>query len=178
MDQQTYEKYGLILREELVPAVGCTEPIAIAYAAAKAKEVLGALPSRLNIHCSGNIIKNAKSVIVPNTGGLKGIEASALAGAIAGDPSKGMEVLSLMDDTLIPKVREFLEAGLCHVDMLDSGLALHIIVEASASSDTVTVEIQDSHTSIVKVVKNGQVLYEKAKSEKGYTAALTDRAYP
>jgi L-cysteine desulfidase len=176
MDQLTSEKFFSILEEELVPAVGCTEPIAIAYAAAKATEALGTLPSRLNIHCSGNIIKNAKSVIVPNTGGLKGIEASALAGVVGGNPNLGMEVLSQMDETLAPKVRELLDAGLCFVDMLDSDKALHIIIEASLFADTVTVEIQDSHTNVVRIVKNGQVVIEKAKSEKGYMAALTDRS--
>ena len=92
MDQQQYQLYLEILKEELIPALGCTEPIAIAYAAAKAREVLGVYPQHMVVACSRNIIKNAKAVTVPNTGGLKGIEASALAG-LMGDASREMEVL-------------------------------------------------------------------------------------
>ena len=84
MEKKIYEAYVEILKEELVPAMGCTEPIAVAYAAAKARQVLGALPERLEIVASPNIIKNVKSVIVPNTGSLRGIEAAAVAGAVAG----------------------------------------------------------------------------------------------
>ena len=89
-----YRHFVQILREELVPAMGCTEPIAIAYGAAKAREVLGRLPERILVEASGNIIKNVKSVVVPNTGGLKGIEAAAAAGAVAGDAGKILEVIS------------------------------------------------------------------------------------
>ena len=89
-----YRNFVQILREELVPAMGCTEPIAIAYGAAKAREVLGCLPESIRVEASGNIIKNVKSVVVPNTGGLKGIEAAAAAGAVAGDAGKILEVIS------------------------------------------------------------------------------------
>jgi L-cysteine desulfidase len=176
MDQHAYEKFYLIMKEEMVPATGCTEPIAIAYAAAKAREVLGAFPEKARILCSGNIIKNAKSVVVPNTGGLKGIEASALAGIIGGNAQYGMEVLSQMDETAARKAEALLGTGLCSVGMLKSDKVLHIIVEAASTVDSVTVEIQDFHTNIVKIEKNGCTVFEKPKSEKSCTAALTDRS--
>ena len=93
LTKKVYEAYLTILKEELVPALGCTEPIAIAYASAKAREILGEFPEEIIIECSGNIIKNARSVVVPNTGNLTGIEASAITGAVAGDSSKGLEVI-------------------------------------------------------------------------------------
>ena len=94
MDQHIYEEYLAILREEIVPALGCTEPIAIAYAAAKARSVLGRLPEQIHVQCSGNIIKNVKAVIVPTTGNMKGIETSAVLGAVGGNPDKKLEVLT------------------------------------------------------------------------------------
>lgn len=115
MDEFKYEKYLEILREELVTALGCTEPIAIAYAAAAARNVLGVFPSRINISCSGNIIKNVKSVVVPNTGGLKGIEASALAGVVGGNTQYGMEVLSQLTEQHAVKISELLEKDICRV---------------------------------------------------------------
>ena len=93
-----YRHYVQILREELVPAMGCTEPIAIAYGAAKAREILGTLPERVLVEASGNIIKNVKSVVVPNTGGLKGIEAAAAAGVVAGQAGRILEVIAQVSD--------------------------------------------------------------------------------
>ena len=89
-----YQEFIQILKEELLPAMGCTEPIAVAYAAAKARETLGALPERVLVEASGNIIKNVKSVVVPNTGGLKGLPAAAAAGVVAGDASAELQVLA------------------------------------------------------------------------------------
>lgn len=94
MNQNVYREYLAILREEIVPALGCTEPIAIAYAAAKARSVLGRLPEHIDVRCSGNIIKNVKAVIVPTTGNMKGIETSAVLGAVGGNPDKKLEVLT------------------------------------------------------------------------------------
>ncbi len=93
-EDEKYRNYLQILQEELIPAMGCTEPIAIAYAAAKAKELLGEIPTSVIIEASGNIVKNVKSVVVPNTGGLKGIEAAAAAGIVAGRPELSLEVIS------------------------------------------------------------------------------------
>ena len=94
-----YRQYIAILEEELRPAMGCTEPIALAYAGAKAKALLGALPQRIDVSVSGNIIKNVKSVVVPNTGGLRGIAAAVCAGVVAGDPDKELQVISQVSET-------------------------------------------------------------------------------
>ena len=104
-----YKAYLDILIEELVPAMGCTEPIAIAYAAARARETLGKLPDKVLIEASDNIIKNVKSVIVPNTGNLKGIEASAVAGIVAGDADKVLEVISSVNEKGKKEIKAFLE---------------------------------------------------------------------
>lgn len=170
------EKYHAILREELVPALGCTEPIAIAYASAKAKEVLGVIPSNIKVSCSGNIIKNVKSVVVPNTGGLRGIEVSALAGAVGGNADRGMEVLAQLNKEHTLQVSELLKKDICKVSALDTEKTLHIVIEASSAQDTVRVEVQDFHTNIVKIEKNGQAVYEKPPQVESYLGTLTDRS--
>ena len=104
-----YQAYIQILKEELIPAMGCTEPIALAYAAAKAREVLGCIPERVHIGASGSIIKNVKSVIVPNTNHLKGIPAAATAGIIAGDASKELEVISDVTEAQTKEMAKYLE---------------------------------------------------------------------
>ncbi|MDF2926187.1 MAG: protein yhaM [Paenibacillaceae bacterium] len=176
MNQLIYDSYIEILKEELVPALGCTEPIAIAYAAATARDTLGEFPSTVNVCCSGNIIKNVKSVIVPNTGGLKGIEASALAGIVGGDAGHKMEVLAHLKKEHASKVSELLETGMCRVATLDSEKSLHIVVEAATCQDTVRVEVQDFHTNIVRIEKNGQAVYEKPANTNSYLGMLTDRS--
>lgn len=176
MNEIKCKKYIEILKEELVPALGCTEPTAIAYAAATARDALGVFPSEIKVYCSGNIIKNVKSVIVPNTGGLKGIEASALAGVVGGNAIHKMEVLDHLEKQHAEKVAELLGTGLCQVIALDSEKSLHIIIEAKAKQDFVTVEIQDFHTNVVKIEKNGQIVYEKPVLAEGYLGVLTDRS--
>ncbi len=176
MNDLKCEKYLEILREEMVPALGCTEPVAIAYAAATARDVLGVFPARIEVSCSGNIIKNVKSVIVPNTGGLKGIEASAWAGIVGGNAGSRMEVLSRLEKRQAVKVSELLDKDLCRVSALDSDKSLHIIVEVWAGQNSVKVEIRDFHTNIVKIEKNGQTIYEQAASAENYLGTLTDRS--
>ncbi len=175
MDDSSCKMYLAILKEELVPALGCTEPIAIAYAAAKAREVLGAFPKQISVFCSGNIIKNVKSVVVPNTGGLKGIEVSALAGAVGGNAAYGMEVLSCLQETHRQKIAQLLQENICRVLPLTTGRTLHILVEALTGRDTVTVEVQDFHTNIVAIIKNGQAVYTQTETAQ-HMAALTDRS--
>ena len=109
MEQNLYRAYVDILREELVPAMGCTEPIAVAYAAALVRQTLGALPERVDIRVSPNIIKNVKSVVVPHTGGLRGIAAAAAAGIAVGDPARELEVLSAVEEGQLPAIRACLE---------------------------------------------------------------------
>ena len=116
-----YSAYVQILKEELIPAMGCTEPIALAYGAAAARELLGGMPERVEVAASGSIIKNVKSVIVPNTGHLKGIPAAAAAGIVAGDASKELEVIASVSEEQVEKIRQFLESTPITVDHLEKG---------------------------------------------------------
>lgn len=172
-EEMRYHQYIQILEEELKLAMGCTEPIAIAYAAARAREVLGALPEKMLVEVSGNIIKNVKSVVVPHTGGLRGIPAAAAAGAAAGDAEAELEVLSRVTEQGIRETAEFLERVPIEVRHIDLGHIFDIAVTAYRSGDTASVRIVDYHTNIVSVKRNGEVLLEKeVVSEK---EDLTDR---
>lgn len=156
-----YQTYVQILKEELVPAMGCTEPIALAYCAAKAREVLGCLPERCVVEASGNIVKNVKSVIVPNTGGLKGIEAAAAAGIVAGDAGKILEVISGVTEEQKGEIREFLSRAEIRVEPLETDEILDMIVTLYKGESTSRVRISNYHTNIVLIEKNGQVVYER-----------------
>lgn len=156
-----YQTYVQILKEELVPAMGCTEPIALAYCAAKAREVLGCLPERCVVEASGNIVKNVKSVIVPNTGGLKGIEAAAAAGIVAGDAGKILEVISGVTEKQKGEIREFLSRAEIRVEPLETDEILDMIVTLYKGESTSRVRISNYHTNIVLIEKNGQVVYER-----------------
>lgn len=158
---QKYITYVQILKEELIPAMGCTEPIALAYAAAKARETLGALPERVLIQVSGSIIKNVKSVIVPNTNHLKGIPAAAAAGIIAGRPEKELEVISVVSDEEVAQMSHFLDTAVFDVEHIDNGLVFEIIVTLFKDDSYAKVRIANFHTNIVLIEKNGEVLYEK-----------------
>ena len=172
------EKYGAyvnILREELVPAMGCTEPIALAYAAATARKVLGELPDRVVIGASGSIIKNVKSVIVPNTDHLKGIPAAAVAGIIAGKPEKELEVIAEVTAEEIARMKEYLENVEIKIEHIDNGLTFEIIVTLYKGKEYAKVRIANYQTNIVLIEKNGEVLKEVPvddESEEG----LTDRS--
>lgn len=155
-----YKTYIRILKEELVPAMGCTEPIALAYAGAKAREVLGELPIECVIEVSGNIIKNVKSVIVPNTGGLKGIEAASVAGIIAGDASKVLEVISCVSNCQKDEIKDYLQAIPIKVLPLQSDELLDIKVTVKGRQDEVLVRITNSHSHIEMIEKNGQIIFK------------------
>ena len=157
---KVYQAYVRILQEELIPAMGCTEPIAIAYAAAKAREVLGRLPGSVWLGVSNNIIKNVKSVIVPNTGGMKGIEAAAAAGIVAGQAGKALEVISEVTEAQKAEMRRFLADTPIHVEAVDNGQIFDIIVRLAAGEHTASVRIAQYHTNIVHVEKDGQVLLD------------------
>ena len=159
-----YTQYLQILREELIPAMGCTEPIAMAYAAAKAREVLGALPEKIDIVISGNIIKNVKSVIVPNTGGLKGITAAIAAGAAVGKADRQLEVLADVKEDEIPKIAQFMESCAMTVMKSESDKLLDIDLHMYRGRDNVRLRITDFHTNIVLIEKNGEVLLRKDSS--------------
>ena len=155
MNQNVYREYLAILREEIVPALGCTEPIAIAYAAAKARSVLGRLPEHIDVRCSGNIIKNVKAVIVPTTGNMKGIETSAVLGAVGGNPDKKLEVLTDVSPKDLELTWELLRKKICSVSLLEGVSNLQIIVEMTAGQESALVEIAFSHTNIVRIEHNG-----------------------
>lgn len=158
MDAVSYQDYVNILKEELVPAMGCTEPIAIAYAAAVLRETLGRPAERMEVEASGNIIKNVKSVFVPGTGGLRGIPAAAAAGMAAGDPSLDLEVLSQIGEAEQARIREYLAHTPITVKLADSPLIFDILVRAWAGEDSALVRIANYHTHIVRIEKNGAVL--------------------
>lgn len=172
---EKYQAYVQILKEELVPAMGCTEPIALAYAAAKAREVLGCLPDRVCIEASGSIIKNVKSVIVPNTDHLKGIPAAATAGIIAGKPEKELEVIAEVSKEDTRKMKEYLETTPITVEHVDHGITFEIIVTVYHEESYAKVRIANYHTNIVLIEKDGNVLYQievEGEKEEG----LTDRS--
>lgn len=166
-----YSQYLQILKEELIPAMGCTEPTAMAYAAAKARAVLGKMPEKIDIVISGNIIKNVKSVIVPNTGGLKGITAAIAAGVAVGNADKQLEVLADVKQEDIPKIAEFMNSCQMTVMKSQSDKLLDIDLHLYAGSDSVRLRITDQHTNIVLIEKNGKVLFEagSAANDSGET---------
>lgn len=155
MDNRTYTTYLNILADELRPAMGCTEPIAIALAAAKAREVLGVLPTTLDIHLSGNVIKNAKAVSIPNSRGLKGIESAAILGMVGGNSTRGLEVISTVTDRDIEQTKRLLEDRICTTHLAFDVPLLYIEVVARNAGSEVTVVIEDSHTNIAHVIKDG-----------------------
>ena len=169
-----YSKYIQILHEELQPAMGCTEPIAIAYAAAKAKAVLGALPDRLAVEVSGNIIKNVKSVVIPHTGGLRGIPAAVAVGVVAGDPDEELEVISHVTQEGIKATERYLETTPIEVRCADTPHIFDIQITAFCGRDCAFVRIVDYHTNIACVRRNEETLLEKACVNK--EAGLTDRS--
>lgn len=175
LTKEKYDNYIKILIEELVPAFGCTEPIAIAYCAAKAREVLGKDPEKVVIEASNNIIKNVKSVIVPNTGGLKGIPAAVAAGIVAGDATKQLEVISYVSERKKQEIRIYLENVPIKVLPLEGGDKLDIRITVSSGDETTTVRIAKHHTNIMKIVKNSEVLLEE-KEDTITTSIQADRS--
>ncbi|MBC8570717.1 L-cysteine desulfidase family protein [Zongyangia hominis] len=166
MDVPFYEAYIKILKKELVPALGCTEPIAIAYAAAKARQTLGYLPRRMEVECSGNIIKNVKGVTVPNSGGLKGIEVAATLGAVGGDADAQLNVLQSVTEEDREKTKRLVSAGFCHCTLKEGVENLYILATVwGEGEDYAKVEIKNKHTFITLIEKNGQVLLTQEEEE-------------
>jgi len=158
MDKKQYDNYVKILRSELIPAMGCTEPIAIAYAAAKARQVLGVMPERMVARCSGNIIKNVKGVNVPNAGGQKGVQVAAILGALAGDPDLELQVISQVPDEAVEEVRKLNKERICTCELEEGVENLFIRIEAYAGEESAVVEIKTKHNHISRMEKNGEVL--------------------
>lgn len=172
---EKYQAYVQILKEELVPAMGCTEPIALAYAAAKARKVLGEIPDKVHIGASGSIIKNVKSVIVPNTNHLKGIPAAATAGIIAGKAEKELEVIAEVTQEQTKDMVKFLDTVPVSVEHIDNGITFDIIVIVSKGDSYAKVRIANYHTNIVLIEKDGEKLLDapvEGENEEG----LTDRS--
>ena len=155
-----YQQYLNILNEELKPAMGCTEPIALAYAGAKARQVLGVMPDKIRLFVSGNIIKNVKSVVVPNTGGLHGMAAALSAGIVAGDADKELEVISVVPQSMHEKIRTYMETVELEIQPAYSDLVFDIDLFVHAGSDVVRLRIINHHTNIVHIQKNDQILLE------------------
>lgn len=169
-----YASYVEILREELIPAMGCTEPIAIALAAAKARQALGMEPEKCRVEVSGNIIKNVKAVTVPNTGGLKGIEAAAAAGVVAGRPDLELEVLSQVTPEEITAIGAFLKDREIRVLPMQGDRVFYINVTLLAENHSACCEIVDYHTNITRIQRDEEVLFQKAGGE-SETPQQTDR---
>ncbi|MBQ3504382.1 MAG: serine dehydratase subunit alpha family protein [Oscillospiraceae bacterium] len=170
-----YQQYLNILREELRPAMGCTEPIALAYAGAKARQVLGAVPDRIRLFVSGNIIKNVKSVVVPNTGGLHGMAAALCAGIVAGNPDRELQVICDVPKEAHAKIRQYMETVDLDIQPAYSDLIFDIDVFQYADGDCVRLRIINHHTNIVTIEKNGQKLLDLPITESSEDH-LTDKS--
>ena len=172
---EKYQAYIQILKEELVPAMGCTEPIALAYAGAKAREILGCVPDKVLVEASGSIIKNVKSVIVPNTNHLKGIPAAVTAGIIAGKAEKELEVIAEVTPDEIEQMITFLKETPITVEHIDQGITFDIVLTLYKGDSYTKVRIANYHTNIVHIEKDGEVIFDipvEGENEEG----LTDRS--
>lgn len=172
---EKYQAYIQILKEELVPAMGCTEPIALAYAGAKAREVLGCVPDKVLVEASGSIVKNVKSVIVPNTNHLKGIPAAVTAGIIAGKAEKELEVIAEVTPDEIEQMITFLKETPITVEHIDQGITFDIVLTLYKEDSYAKVRIANYHTNIVHIEKDGEVVFDipvEGENEEG----LTDRS--
>ena len=174
--RQKYQDYINVLKEELIPAMGCTEPIAIAYAGAIAREHLGCLPERVEIEVSGNIIKNVKSVIVPNTGGLRGIEVAAAAGIVAGDAAKELKVISEVSTEAVAVIHNFLESTPITVNFSDSKKIFDIMITVYGNGHSAYVRICEFHTNIVEIREDDKYVLQKDIAVED-SLGFTDRGF-
>ena len=175
LQEQKYRDYIRILREELVPAMGCTEPIAVAYAAARCRDILGAMPERCRLNVSGNLIKNVKSVIVPNTGGLKGLEASVAAGVVAGDADAMLEVVAKITPDQHPVIAEYLKTRPITVELANTEETFYLELQMWAGEHTARLLILGYHTNIVFIERDGEILFRSGSNNVSHSG-LTDRS--
>lgn len=171
------DKILSILNEEIIPAEGCTEPIAIAYAASKLTSILGNVPEKIDIYLSGNMIKNVKSVKIPNSEGMVGIEASVAMGAILGNCERELMVISHVDTNSLSEVRDYVNSGKINVFLNKGDVKLYIRVEGTCGNDTAMVEIQNYHTNITKIMKNGEEIKGCSCDDKCGGDVMTDRSF-
>ncbi len=174
MDKQNQLKYINLLKNELIVALGCTEPIAIAFACAKAKEVICSIPDKIIMRCSGNIIKNAKSVTVPNSNGKQGIEFAAILGAVGGKSELMLEVLSQVNENHLKTAEKLFNNNICSVELIENSRPLEIEAVLFKDKNTVSVKIKDSHTNIVQIEKNGKIIYANESCELNNTQDSCD----
>ena len=171
MDKKVYNTYTALLNSELKMATGCTEPIAIAYAGARLRQVLGEIPEHCTVYCSGNIVKNVFAVTVPNSGGAKGIDTAALLGIIGGDADSVLDVLHAVTPEDIELMNKLLADKICDCELVEGVENLYVRIEAKAGDNTALVEIKDYHSNITRIEKNGEVLLS-AEDENSETAAI------
>lgn len=169
LQHTTLHPYTQLLRDELAVATGCTEPVAVAYAGSIARRMLGTMPETMEVLCSSNIIKNVKSVVVPGTNGLKGIEAAAVAGAVVDRYEEQLDLLKFLTDENRQQVREYLAQDRCTVKALDTDCKLHIQLWACAGDDRAFVEIKNQHNHVAQAMLNGQLsdLFPQSETEDG-----------
>ena len=166
-----YRAFLDILKEELIPAGGCTEPIAIAYKAAVARKTLGCRPEHMDVYASGNLIKNAKGVYIPNGGELRGVDAAAILGALGGNADRMLEVLLDLPDGVLDETQALMQQNYCKVHVIQGSEALHLIVNVQADGQTAEVELKNAHTHIVRIEKNGESVFraEEDGTQDGFT---------
>ena len=170
-----YQTYGQILREELIEAMGCTEPVSLAYAGATARAILGGLPERVVLGVSGNIVKNVKSVNVPNLGGLKGLQAAVSGGIVAGDETGVLQVLAHITAEQRTQIADFLEKCPIEVHVLETGSAFEIDLTLFRAEESARIHMKDYHTNIVALEKNGVSISDTPKAESTPQAARSNR---
>ena len=161
------QAYTSILIDELKPALGCTEPIAIALASAAARKELGTMPESILISCSGNIVKNVKGVTVPNSGGMKGIETAAVIGTVAGNPDAALEVISSVSPEQLDEARRLLAEGIARTELAEGVPGLYISATLKKGSDEVTAKIVDCHNEISSLIHNGRTVFSRTGNAKG-----------
>lgn len=166
-----YQNYVTILNEELLPAMGCTEPVAIAYAAARAREALGGMPESCELYVSGNMIKNAKSVVVPNTGGLKGLRAAVAAGVVTGKAQLKMSVIAETPTEMVPAITAYMEQRSIRVERREGDSPLYIEVVLRGGGHTARVIISDFHTNIILIERDSRALWQKEEQRRASFAS-------
>ena len=173
LDENTGRLFVELLEKELVCALGCTEPIALALGAALAARTLGEPVEHMRVHCSGNIIKNVKSVVVPNSGGLKGVEVAAVLGLLGGDPDRELEVLQSVTPEVVERACALIAQGFCEVELVEGVPNLYIVVDVQGAGHTASVTLRDRHTNVVSIARDGQVVSE-GKDTQGQDAYASE----
>lgn len=175
MEQKVYDTYVAILKDELKVALGCTEPIAIAYVGAKVREVLGKMPEHIDVYCSGNIVKNVKAVVVPNSDGQRGIDVAAALGVIGGDASLELAVLESVKPEDIQLCKKLLQENFVDTHLVEDVANLYVSIKATAGDESAEVEVKEYHSNITKIVKNGEVIFTKEEENQQTDSSEPDK---